>query len=73
MTDKDVQREIEANERRARDQQDVGLDEDYVENRDQEGNFITDAADAIFNPDDEHPDEREHEFDDNTKSSQAQT
>lgn len=68
MTDKDVQREIEANERRARDEQDVGLDEDYVENRDQEGNFITDAADTIFNPDDDSPDEREHEFDDNTKS-----
>ena len=30
MTDPDVQREIEANERRARDEQDVGLDEDVL-------------------------------------------
>ena len=69
MHDDDVQKEIEANERRARDQRDVGLDEDYINQRDQDENFVTDAADTLFNPDDDGPDEREHEFDDNTKSS----
>ena len=68
MTDDDIQKEIEANERRAREKQDVGLDEDYINDRDQEDNFVTDAADALFNPDDEKPDEKAHEFDDNTKS-----
>ncbi len=69
MNDDDVQKEIEANERRARDNEDVGLDEDYINERDERGNFVTDATDAIFNPDDEGPDEMAHEYDDNTKSS----
>lgn len=67
--DDDVQREIEANERRARDTEDVGLDEDYITQRDEGDTFVEDAADTIFNPDDDGPDERAHEFDDNTKSS----
>lgn len=69
MTDDDVQREIEANERRVRDREDVDLDEDYINERDENENFVTEATDAIFNPDDEGPDERAHEYDDNTKSS----
>lgn len=69
MTDDEIQKEIEANERRARDPQDVGLDEDYINERDENGNFVTEATDAILNPDDEGPDERAHEYDDNTKSS----
>lgn len=69
MTDDDVQKEIEANERRARDSEDVGLDEDYINERDERDNFVTDATDALFNPDEEGPDEMAHEYDDNTKSS----
>lgn len=69
MQDDDVQKEIEANQRRARDEQDVGLDEDYINDREQDDNFVTDAADTLFNPDDDGPDEQAHEFDDNTKSS----
>jgi hypothetical protein len=68
IMDDDIQKEIEANQARARDKRDVGLDENYIQDREQGDNFVTDAADAIFNPDDEKPDEREHEFDDNTKS-----
>lgn len=67
--DDDIQKEIEANERRARDPEDVGLDEDYLNERDEGDTFAGDAADSLFNPDDNGPDERAHEFDDNTKSS----
>ena len=66
--DDDVQKEIEANERRARDTEDVGLDEDYITQRDEGDTFVEDAVDTLFNPDADGPDERAHEFEDNTKS-----
>jgi hypothetical protein len=64
MSDRDVQREIEANERRARDEEDVGVDEDVLredENRDQ-GIFT-----RLFDVDDDDR-AKDAEFDDNTKS-----
>lgn len=46
MSDRDIQREIEANERRARDEQDVGLEEDALRRND-DGTFLDDALDDV--------------------------
>ncbi len=72
MTD-DVQREIEANEARARDTEDVGLDEDFVNARDSDDDtFLENAIDSIFDRDNDAPDEQSHEYDDNTKTTPDQ-
>jgi len=68
MTDDSIEKEIEANQRRARDEEDVGLDENVLNREEGGGNFITDLADSIFNPDDNAPDEEAHEYDDNTEA-----
>lgn len=52
MSDQDVQREIEENERRARDEQDVGVDEDILRQDDGDGSIIDDLGDAILGRDD---------------------
>ena len=70
MTDDDVQREIEANERRARDKDEVGLDENVLNDRDEDENVVTDLIDSVFHPEDDSPDEEAHEYDDNTKKTQ---
>ncbi len=51
MSDRDVQREIEENERRVRDEQDVGLDEDVVEGQENAG-FLDDLGGVLGNDDD---------------------
>lgn len=48
----DVQREIEENERRARDEQDVGLEEDVVEGQGGDGTVLDDLDDGLFGDDD---------------------
>jgi hypothetical protein len=68
MTDRDVQREIEENQRRARDEQDVGLEEDVLRQDDDDGTFLDDALDAIPGiGDDDASRKREVEHDDNNK------
>lgn len=51
MTDRDVQGEIEENERRVRDEQDVGLDEDVVEGQENDGGFLDDLGGGILGND----------------------
>jgi hypothetical protein len=70
MSDDPVQREIEANQARKRDTEDVGLDEDYIQDRDGEGNLVTDLVDTLFNPDEANSgnDGQDREYEDNTKS-----
>jgi hypothetical protein len=70
MSDDPIQKEIEENQARKRDTEDVGLDEDHIQDRDGDGNFVTDIVDDIFNPEDaaDGTDEMSHEYDDNTKS-----
>ena len=55
MSDRDVQREIEENERRVRDEQDVGLDEDVVERQD-DGGFLDDLGGGLLGNDDDSGD-----------------
>lgn len=52
MSDRDVQREIEANERRARDEQDVGMEEDVLQDKESDGSFVDNLAGGLLNPDD---------------------
>ena len=52
MTDDSVQREIEANQARKRDTEDVGLEEDVIVDRDQEGTIFDDLKERIFGDDD---------------------
>lgn len=70
MSDDPIQREIEQNQARKRDTEDVGLEENVLQDRDQDGNLVTDLVDTVFHPEDaaEGRDEMEHEYDDNTKS-----
>jgi hypothetical protein len=71
MTDDSVQREIEKNQARKRDTEDVGLDEDSLRDQQPEdGNLLTDLVDTLFNPEDnaEGRDPQDHEFDDDTKT-----
>lgn len=63
MTDNDVQREIEANERRARDEQDVGIEEDALRGND-DGTFLDDALDSIPGIGDDESDKHEAEYGD---------
>lgn len=49
----DVQREIEENERRARDEQDVGLEEDVIERPGGDGTVLDDLDDGLFGDDDD--------------------
>lgn len=63
--DDDVQREIEANQRRARDEQDVGLEEDVLNDRDAgDGTILDDLGEPIFGNDEEESRQREVEYDD---------
>ena len=66
----DVQREIEANERRARDKEDVGVDENVLNDGDEDGNVVTNLIDSVFHPEENAPDEDAHEYDDNTTAPQ---
>lgn len=53
MSDRDVQREIEENERRVRDEQDVGLEEGVVEGQENDGGFLDDLGGGILGNDDD--------------------
>ncbi|HVL23685.1 MAG TPA: hypothetical protein VM450_06350 [Thermomicrobiales bacterium] len=64
MSDRDVQREIEANERRARDEEDVGVDEDVLREDDNSDRGI---FTRLLDVDADDPNQ-EAEFDDNTKT-----
>lgn len=69
MTDKDVEREIEENQRRARPESEVGLDEDVLLQRKNEAenhSIIDDLGDAIRGKDE--TEEQEVEYHDNDKS-----
>lgn len=68
MSDDPIQREIEANEARARDTEDVGIDENVLANRDQEGTVFEELTETALGDDDDEPGEADHEYDDNTKS-----
>ena len=71
MTDDSIQKEIEANQARKRDTEDVGLDEDALRDQQPEGgNLLTDLVDTLFHPEEnaEGVDPQDHEFDDNTKA-----
>lgn len=70
MSDDPVQREIEENQARARDTEDVGMEENVLVDRDQEGTIFDDLTDNILG-DDEPLDEQGHEYSDNTKSIQS--
>ena len=61
MSDRDIQREIEANERRARDPEDVGIEEDVLRRND-DGTFLDDALDSIPGIGDDESDERNVEY-----------
>lgn len=61
MSDRDIQREIEENERRARDEQYVGVDEDALQGRD-DGTFLDDALDDIPGIGDDESDKRDVEY-----------
>jgi len=67
MTDRDVQREIEANERRARDEEDVGIDEDVLAD---EAGPTTEPGllRGLLNLGDEDDRTREEEFRDERKT-----
>lgn len=68
MTDKDIQREIEENQRRARDEDEVGLEEDVLEqDRQDNTTIIDDLGDAIFGDKDDSR-QQDVEYDDNTKA-----
>lgn len=73
MTDKDVQREIEKNQARVRDTEDIGLDEDVIRERENEndGTILDDLGSAILGKDRKSR-EREVEYDDNDKSTRAE-
>lgn len=71
MSDDPIQKEIEANEARARDADEVGVDEDHLNDQEEPGNLFTDMVDTLFHPeeaDDQAPGDTDHEYDDNTKS-----
>jgi len=69
MSDRDVQREIEANERRARDEEDVGVEEDVLVQEENSGGLLSD----LFDVEDEGDRTREEEFSDNTRVNDNQT
>lgn len=69
MTDKDVEREIEENQRRARPESEVGLDENVLrerENEEESRSIIDDLSDAIRGKDE--TEEQEVEYRDNDKA-----
>ncbi len=57
MSDRDVQREIEENERRVRPEHDVGIDQDVLQDSDDMAGGIDLLVDP-FTDDDEDDDER---------------
>ena len=63
MSDRDIQREIEANERRVREQQDVGIEEDVLRDQEQEG-LVEEILDLGGDEDDRT---EEEEYSDNTR------
>ena len=66
MTDRDVEREIEENQRRSRDEQDVGLEEDVIRQRDSDVPFVDEVIESIPGiGDDESKDRRDRDA--NTK------
>jgi hypothetical protein len=70
MSDRDVQREIEANERRAREQEDVGIEEDVLlEEEQRDSGLLSD----LFDVDDEDDRTKEEEFSDNTRVNDSGT
>lgn len=60
MTDNDIQREMEENQRRARDEEDVGLEEDVLLDREDGRTILDDIGDAILGKEDSR--EREVEY-----------
>lgn len=60
MTDNDIQREIEENQRRARDEENVGLEEDVLRDREDDGTILDDLGNALLGKKDSH--EREVEY-----------
>lgn len=73
MTDKDVEREIEENQARVRDKEDIGLDENVLRQRENErdGSLIDDLGDAIRGKDEESR-EQEVEYRDNVKNTKVE-
>lgn len=67
MTDRDVQREIEENQRRARDEQDVGLEEDSLREDEGSGSIVEDLVDSIPGIGDDDSHQREVEYNDENK------
>jgi hypothetical protein len=67
MSDRDVEREIEENQRRSRDEQDVGLDEDVLRENDDDGGFLDNALDSIPGIGDDDSEKRDVEYNDNNK------
>jgi hypothetical protein len=70
MSDDPVQKEIEANEARKRDTDDVGLDENALRQRDgDDDTLVGGLIDTALHPVDDEDDERDHEFrNDKTRS-----
>jgi len=60
MTDNDIQREIEENQRRARDEEDVGLEEDVLLDREDGRTILDDIGEALLGKKDSR--EREVEY-----------
>jgi hypothetical protein len=67
MSDRDVQREIEENQRRARDEQDVGLEEDVLRDNDDGGGFFDNVLDSIPGLGDDDSEKRDVEYNDNNR------
>lgn len=64
MTDGDVQREIEENQRRARDKQNVGLEEDVLRQNEEPGNIVDDLVDSIPGIGKDDSEQHDVEYDD---------
>ena len=67
MTDHDVEREIEENQRRSRDEQDVGLEEDVLRQNDSDGLSLDDVIKSIPGIGRDESEEHRTEYDDDTK------
>lgn len=66
MSDRDVEREIEENQRRVRDEQDVGLDENVVEGQGNDEGLLDDLGGTLFGDDDDSRDRNDERRKDDT-------
>jgi len=58
MSDRDVQREIEENERRVRDEHDVGIDQDVLQDADDMEGGVNLLVDPFADEDDDEDEDR---------------